>query len=69
MKILKVNRINDSVLVTILLDEGSNKYRFVNLTKNHICKCQFNSIEDALKDLDNYIKKGKIINYENSSYK
>lgn len=39
--------------VEIMYDRYSNKYCFVNLTSKHVCKCRFDSIEDALKDLNN----------------
>lgn len=47
-----------SRFVMILKDEKSNKYRFVNITKDHchICKCEFDTIEDAFKDMDNDTK-------------
>lgn len=40
--------------VAILRDKSSDKYRYVNLTKGHICKCSFDSREEALLDLLNY---------------
>ena len=40
--------------VAILRDKSSGKYRYVNLTKGHICKCSFNTREEALLDLLNY---------------
>lgn len=39
--------------VEIMYDRYSNKYCFVNLTSNHVCKCRFDSIEDAFTDLNN----------------
>ena len=39
--------------VEIMYDRYSNKYCFVNLTSKHVCKCRFDSIEDALADLNN----------------
>ena len=60
---LVINRPNGTVKVMIMLDRATNKYRFVNLTNPHVCKCSFNSIEDAFADLDNNIKVGKVIKY------
>lgn len=37
-----------------------NTYSYINLTKQHICPCKFNSIEDALEDLKTY---SNIISY------
>lgn len=64
MLIYKVIRPKDIVFVSIMKRKENNKYSFVNLTKSHICKCQFNSIEEALNDMDTYIKDGKVIKYE-----
>lgn len=40
-------------IVEIMFDRLTEKYCFVNLTSNHVCKCRFDSYEEALKDLDN----------------
>lgn len=61
---LKVVRPKDTVEVLLLKHKISGEYSFVNLTKGHICPCKFKSVEEALKDLDNYIKKGKVLSYE-----
>lgn len=42
------------LIVGIFLDKESNKFRYVNITKGHICHCQFDTKLDALKDLLNY---------------
>lgn len=36
-------------IVMIMPHKNSSKYSYVNLTKGHICPCQFNSIEEAFK--------------------
>jgi hypothetical protein len=41
-------------IVTILPHKESGKYSYINMTKGHICPCQFESIEAALKDLESY---------------
>lgn len=61
---LRVVRPKDTVEVLLLKHKISGEYSFVNLTKGHICPCKFKSVEEALKDLDNYIKKGKVLSYE-----
>ena len=38
-------------------------YSFVNLTKEHICPCKFESVDDALKDIDEKINSGEVIKY------
>lgn len=40
--------------VEILFDKNLQKYRYVNLTKHHICKCTFASEIDAIRDLRKY---------------
>ncbi len=40
--------------VEILFDKNLQRYRYVNLTKGHICKCMFASELDAIKDLRKY---------------
>ena len=61
---LRVVRPKDTVEVLLLKHKISDEYSFVNLTKGHICPCKFKSVEEALKDLNNYIKKGKVLSYE-----
>ena len=58
-----VKRPDDDVIVTILPNKSDGTFSFVNLTKEHICPCRFQSIEEALEDMDRQIKKGKIIRY------
>ena len=63
MKKWIVERPHDKVIVTIMLNKSDKTYSFVNLTKEHICSCKFESIDEALKDMDNQIKQGKVIRY------
>lgn len=58
-----VKRLDDTVEVLILPNKNDGKYSFVNLTKGHICACKFDSVKDALKDMDEQIKLGKVISY------
>jgi hypothetical protein len=44
-------------------NKSDGTYSFINLTKEHICPCKFNSIDDALKDMDRLKDCGEIINY------
>lgn len=50
--------------VLLLSHKGSNKYSFVNLTKGHICSCVFDSIEDAIEDMEARKKAGLLDSYE-----
>lgn len=58
-----VKRKSGNVMVSIMRNKSDNTYSFVNLTKNHICPCRFNSIEDAVKDMDEKILNGEIVGY------
>lgn len=59
-----VKRPKDTVLVTILINESDNKFHYVNLTKSHICKCGFDTIDDALEDMKKLQRDGKVISFE-----
>lgn len=59
-----VERPKDTVLVTILINESDNKFHYVNLTKSHICKCGFDTIDDALEDMKKLQRDGKVISFE-----
>lgn len=61
---MKVTRPDDTIDVIIMKHKLENKWSFVNLTKGHICPCKFNSIEEAIADLDSYIEKGKVLKYK-----
>lgn len=52
-----------NVIVSIMRNKSDNTYSFVNLTKNHICPCRFDSVEDAVKDIDEKILNGDIVRY------
>ena len=45
--------------ISIFVNE-SGKYQYVNLTKEKICPCEFDSYEAAFADLLKYINQGKI---------
>lgn len=55
---------NSTVLTTILFDEGERAFRFVNITRNHICPCKFKSLDEALSDLEEKVKEGSVLHYE-----
>ncbi len=67
IKILKylVTRPKDTVEVLLIKNKCDATYSFVNITKGHICPCRFNSVKDAIGDMDRLIKENKIIRYEN----
>lgn len=54
---------NDNVVVAIMLNECDNMYHFVNLTKNHICPCAFETVRDALGDMQSKKADGEIIDF------
>ena len=58
-----VQRTNGNVIVSIMRNKSDNTYSFVNLTKGHICPCRFDSVEDAVKDIDEKILNGESVGY------
>lgn len=46
-----VQRKKDAVIVAILKSRKTGKYSFVNLTKGHICECEFDNVKDAIDDM------------------
>lgn len=64
MTAYKVVRPKGTVYVVVWYDENTGKYSFINLSKNHICKCRFDTIEEAIADLEKYKKLGKVIEYK-----
>lgn len=55
-----VVRPEDTVIVTILQNKIDKTYSFVNLTKNHVCTCKFNTILEAFEDLEDQFYKSKV---------
>ena len=61
MKIYRVVRPDDVVLVSIFKNKSDNTYSFINFTREHICKCRFKTEQEALKDMENQKENGKIL--------
>lgn len=58
-----VTRQKNNVLVSIMRNKLDGTYSFVNLTKGHIYTCKFNTIEDAVKDMQIKKENGEVISY------
>ena len=58
-----VQRKSGNAIVSIMRNKSDNTYSFVNLTKGHICPCRFDSVENAVKDMDEKILNGEISEY------
>ena len=58
-----VVRENGNVEVAIMFNEFNGMYHFVNLTKDHICPCEFESTYDAIEDMKKKKESGEIIDY------
>lgn len=58
-----VVRENGNVEVAIMFNEFNGAYHFVNLTKGHICPCEFESVYDAIEDMQKKKESGEIIDY------
>lgn len=54
---------NETLEVLLLPHKESHLYSFINLTKGHICGCQFKSPSDALENLNNRKSAGLILDY------
>lgn len=50
-------------VVVIFKNKSDGTYSFVNLTKEHICSCKFKTIEEAIKDMNDHLRKGLIESY------
>ena len=59
-----VTRPKGTVLVYLMKNESDNTYSFVNITRWHICQCRFQSIREAVADMNRLKEEGKIIRYE-----
>lgn len=63
MKRWYVERPNGNCIVSIMRNKSDDTYSFINITDGHICTCKFNSIEDALKDMENKKQTGEVIDW------
>ena len=50
-------------VVVIFKNKADGTYSFVNLTKEHICSCKFETIEEAIQDMNDRLRKGLIESY------
>lgn len=57
-------REHSTVIVVILYSRTDGKYHFVNLTHGHICKCAFDTVEDAIADMEKQKQEGLLIDYK-----
>jgi hypothetical protein len=66
IKVIKfiVHKETEDLDVLLLRHKDTDKYSFVNLTKGHICKCVFDSVDEAMKDIEDRKVKGLLIDYE-----
>lgn len=51
------------VIVSIMYNKADNKYHFVNLSKNHICACGFETTEEAIADMEQRKNNGSICDF------
>lgn len=63
MVLYSVTRPKNTVIVAIMYNVSDNRYHFVNLSRGHICACAFDSVEDAVKDLDSHVSNGTVLYY------
>lgn len=58
-----VIRDKGNVIVSIMWNRVDQCYHFVNLTKGHICSCDFNTVQDAIADMQEKKDNGEIIDF------
>ena len=58
-----VIRNKGNVIVSIMFNRFNGSYHFVNLTKGHICSCEFETIYDAIDDMQSKKNNGEIIDF------
>lgn len=58
-----VKRPKDTVEVILLPNKDGSGFQYINLSKGHICPCKFKTKVEALADLEEERKKGKVISY------
>lgn len=63
MNMYKVIREKGNVIVEIMFNRSTGYYQFVNLTKGHICSCQFNTVDEAINDMQKKKDNGEIIDF------
>lgn len=61
--IIVIKNDDTKCVCTIMQHKFTKKYSFVNITKGHICSCEFNTQEEALTDLRNKYKNKEILHY------
>lgn len=63
MEILETKADGSTRTLLLLKNKDGSGYQYINLEKGHICPCKFNTEEEAFKDLEKLIEKGKIKKY------
>lgn len=59
-----IRKSSGNACILLLRHKGTDKYSFVNLTKQHICPCVFDSVEAAIADLEARKKAGLLDSYK-----
>lgn len=58
-----VKKDTGNVIVAIMYSKCDKKYHFVNLTKDHICECGFESVYAATYDMELKRLNGELVDY------
>lgn len=58
-----VERQKGNCIVSIMRNKSDGTYSFVNLTQGHICTCRFESVEQALEDMEKKKSDGSITDW------
>lgn len=68
MKNYIIKRTDGIFEIALIKHKTKNKYSFVNLTKGHICPCEFDTVEEAEEDFKNYNNIIEIYESKNKNY-
>lgn len=58
-----VIREKGNVIISIMYCRFNGAYHFVNLTSGHICECAFETVFDAVDDMQSKKDSGEIIDF------
>lgn len=58
-----VIRKKGNVVVSIMFNRYNGSYHFVNLTQGHICSCEFETVSDAIADMQTKKDNADIIDF------
>lgn len=58
--LIAIDKSYGTIIMLLFKHKVSGKWSFINLSKEYICECKFNSYKDAIDDLNKNKESGKI---------